>query len=420
MILSYLSATDTMLFCVYIIKFCEHSCLHILPLNGKIFFMDEILKIALIFDFSNGYDRALLRGITKYSRIHGPWAIHKWPAEKPIKPSQLKKWGADGLIMRQSPCNSKLLLANIPTVVSPFDQKEIDRVGNILGDSEAIGKMGAEHLLERGLQNFAFCGTSDLPWSYLRGESFKKRILSSGYKTYIYKQPKNKKLHSWENEQKIMIEWLKSLRKPVGILACNDERAQQLIEACNISGISIPEMVAVLGINNDQLLCELSDPPLSSIALSAERAGYEAAKMLHIMLSGQKINDMTLTIKPLYVVTRQSTDILAVNDKNLSVALRYIRQNYKIPIQVSDVAEAAGISRRVLEKRFRKYLGRSIHDEIRRVHIEHISWLLLETDLSVARIAYSLGFSCPETFSSFFKRGKGISPFHYRQRYVNK
>ncbi|MHC4074952.1 MAG: XylR family transcriptional regulator [Planctomycetota bacterium] len=380
----------------------------------------DILKIAILFDTSNGHDRALLRGITKYSRIHGPWALHKWSAEKPIKLSQLEKWGADGVIMRESRKNTKLLSADIPIVVSPFAQKEIEGVGNILGDSEAIGKTGAEHLLERGLQNFAFCGTEELPWSCLRGESFKARILKAGFKTHFYEQPKSKLMHSWENEQKIMADWLKSLPKPVGILACNDERAQQAIEACNISGILVPDCVAVLGINNDQLLCELSDPPLSSIALSAEQAGYEAAKMLHNILTGKKTDKKTIIIKPLYVVTRQSSDILEIQDSELSAALQYIHQHYKVPVQVNDVADAVGVSRRVLEKRFRKYLGRSLHDEIRRVRIEHISWLLLETDLSVTRIAYTLGFSCPETFSSFFKRGKGISPLNYRQKNSNK
>jgi LacI family transcriptional regulator len=388
--------------------------------SRKIYQKMDILKIAILFDTSNGHDRALLRGITKYSRIHGPWALHKWSAEKPIKLSQLKKWGADGVIMRQSRKNSKLLSADIPMVVSPFAQKKIEGVGNIIGDSEAIGKMGAEHLLERGLRNFAFCGTRELPWSSLRGESFKERISKAGFKTHLYKQPKSKLTHSWENEQKIMADWLKSLPKPVGILTCNDDRAQRVIEACNISGILVPDHVAVLGINNDQLLCELSEPPLSSITLSAERAGYEAAKMLHNILSGKKTDKNTIIIKPLYVVTRPSTDILQTQDKDLSAALQYIHQHYKLPVQVNDVAGAVGVSRRVLEKRFRKYLGRSLHGEIRRVRIEHISWLLLETDLSIARIADTLGFSCPETFSSFFKRGKGISPLNYRRKNSDK
>jgi LacI family transcriptional regulator len=377
--------------------------------SRKIYQKMDILKIAILFDTSNGHDRALLRGITKYSRIHGPWALHKWSAEKPIKLSQLKKWGADGVIMRQSRKNSKLLSADIPMVVSPFAQKKIEGVGNIIGDSEAIGKMGAEHLLERGLRNFAFCGTRELPWSSLRGESFKERISKAGFKTHLYKQPKSKLTHSWENEQKIMADWLKSLPKPVGILTCNDDRAQR-----------VPDHVAVLGINNDQLLCELSEPPLSSITLSAERAGYEAAKMLHNILIGKKTDKNTIIIKPLYVVTRPSTDILQTQDKDLSAALQYIHQHYKLPVQVNDVAAAVGVSRRVLEKRFRKYLGRSLHGEIRRARIEHISWLLLETDLSIAQIADTLGFSCPETFSSFFKRGKGISPLNYRRKYSDK
>jgi LacI family transcriptional regulator len=164
----------------------------------------------------------------------------------------------------------------------------------------------------------------------------------------------------------------------------------------------------------------LSDPPLSSIALSAEQAGYEAAKMLHNILTGKKTDKKTIIIKPLYVVTRQSTDILEILDSDLSAALQYIHQHYKVPVQVNEVADAVGVSRRVLEKRFRKYLGRSLHDEISRVRIEHISWLLLETDLSVAQIAYTLGFSCPETFSSFFKRGKGISPLNYRRKNSSK
>ena len=382
--------------------------------------MAKTFKVALLFDKSNGYDRAILRGINKYGRIHGPWLIHLWPLLKYVNTSQLKKWGADGIIMRQSLGDERIIKTNVPIIVSPISQKEIKGVGNIIGNSTAIASMAAEHLLNCGFTHFAYCGIADLPWSNLRGENFAKSIGKAGFKTFFYEHPDSKLQRLWENEQKVLAQWVKSLPKPCGILVCNDERAQQVIEACRLAGQRVPNEIAVLGINNDELLCDLSDPPLSSIALNAERAGYEAAEMLNKMMLGHPPENMVITVDPIYVVARESTDILAMEDEDVAGALRFIRTHVKESIGVINVVESLTISRRVLEKRFRQLLGRSIQHEIRRIRVEHIAWMLAETNLSIAQIAFSLGFSGPESLSRYFKTEKGMSPLYYRSQYAKK
>lgn len=382
--------------------------------------MADIKKIALLFETSNGFDRALLRGITKYSRIHGPWSFYIQSVSKKMKLSRLKNWGVNGIIMRESDLSQKIISMKLPTIISPSAQTPIKNVGNIIGDSSAMGVIAAQHLIDCGFHNFGFCGFDNIPWSRLRAESFNKKIQTAGFQTHLYKQPKTKSQRLWENEQVIMSDWLKQLPKPIGILTCNDERGQHILEACKIAKLHVPEEVAVLGINNDELLCELSNPPLSSIALNTERVGYEAAEILDKLISGKKVKKQIINIKPLYVVNRQSTNILAVEDKDLAEALRFIRQHSKEAIQVGEVADAVGVSRRVLEKRFRKILGRSLHDEIKRVRVEQTAWMLIETNLSISQIAFSLGYAGPEKMSRYFKTEKGISPLYYRNQYSNK
>jgi LacI family transcriptional regulator len=381
--------------------------------------MAKTKKIALLFDTSNGFDRALLRGIVKYSRIHGPWVFSIQTVEKNIQLKDLKKWGMHGIIMRQAQNQHHPIDLPLPTVILPAEDL-IPDAGNIVGDSLAMGKMGAEHLLNCGFKHFAFCGFKDMPWSRARQKGFKDRLNEEGFTLTPYDQPRLKTQKQWESEQRQLAKWLTSIEKPIGIMACNDERARNVINACKSANLNIPDQVAVLGINNDDLVCELSEPPLSSIAVSAERAGYDAANLLDKMMAGERIDSKTVLVEPLYVVTRNSTDILAVSDKDLSDALQFIKLHCKEPIQVSDVVNAVPTSRRVLEKRFRKILGRSMHDEIRRLRVEHAAWMLVETSLSISQISYAMGFPSPEKMSRYFKTAVNKSPLAYRTQYGNK
>ena len=366
-----------------------------------------------------------MRGIAKYSDLHGPWIFY-WKAPfyresagKEVTLSRLKTLDADGIIMREQKKTKEILAMSLPTIVSPYTE-QFPGLPNIIPDDAAIGKMAAEHLLDRGFRNFAYCGFEDMFALRNRGEIFRKRITEAGFETCIYKEPKSKVKRLWENEQKIMADWLKSLPKPVGLMACNDDRAQQIIEACKIAGLHVPEEVAIIGVDNDDLVCNLSHPPLSSITLNFERAGYEAAELLDKLMTGEKMTDQRIVVRPTHIVTRQSTDILAIEDREVAEAVRFIRQHCREPIQVSDVVDAVLVSRRSLYQQFRRVLGRSPNEEIRRARVEQIVRMLVETNLPVSKIAFALGYSSVAHIARYFRQEKGMNLQSYRKLYGRK
>jgi len=388
--------------------------------------MARIRKVILMIDASRAYCRQLLRGIAKYSRFHGPWVFdrkppyYRRPADWLRALSRRQRLDADGIIMVEQEHPEQIAAMGLPMIASPYVEERIAGVPNIIGDTQKMGEMAAEHLLERGFRQFAYCGFEDMFGARSRGESFRKTIAAAGFETHFYEQPRARVKRAWEDEQNLMADWLKSLPKPVGVMTCTDDRSQDVIEACKIAGLHAPEQVAVIGVDNDELVCELSNPPLSSIALNAERAGYEAAELLDRMMSGEKCADKDIIVEPTHVVTRQSTDILAIEDSDVGAAVRFIRQHARLPIQVSDVVEAAALSRRGLEVRFKRIVGRSIHEEIKRCRIEQLETMLLETDLSISRLATVFDYPGVEKLSRYFQREKGLTPLAYRKKYGKK
>jgi LacI family transcriptional regulator len=249
----------------------------------------------------------------------------------------------------------------------------------------------------------------------MRGKVFQQRVEKAGFDIRVYEQPKSKSRRAWQNEQSILSDWLKSLPKPVGIMACNDDRGQHVTEVCKTAGLKVPDEVAVIGVDNDELVCDLTEPPLSSLALNVEKGGYEAAELLDHLMSGKKITTDSIIVEPTQVVGRQSTDVLAIEDRLVSEALQFIRNNAKRTIQVADVVAVARVSRRSLEQRFRKILGRSINHEIRRVRVEQVARILIETNKSIGQIALDLGYPGVDHIARYFRAEKGISPAAYRK-----
>ena len=387
--------------------------------------MPEVPKVILLIDTARAYGRGLLRGIAKYSDLHGPW-IYYWkapfyrePAGKEVALSRLRKLDANGIIMREQKKTREIINIGLPTIISPY-KKQFPGLPNIIPDDGAIGKMAAEHLLDRGFRFFAYCGFEDMFASRNRGEVFRKRIADTGFETYVYKEPRPRVKRLWENEQNLMADWLKSLPKPVGLMGFNDDRARQVMEACKIAGLHVPEEVAIIGVDNDDLVCNLSHPPLSSVALNFERSGYEAAELLHKLMAGKKLADKKIVVHPTHVVTRQSTDILAMEDPDVVEAVRFIRQHSKEPIQVSDVVAAAMVSRRVLYQRFREVLGCSPKEEIRRARVEQIVRMLIETNLPISKIALTLGYANVAHIARYFRQEKGMNLQTYRKLYGSK
>ena len=390
--------------------------------------MPKIPKVILLIENSREPGRGVLRGIAKYSFIRGPWTFYTKPPFyfNPVRSkkeliSQMKEFDPDGIITRDSEDVTEIASRGVPAIVFNAIKPVTAKTPSIFTDDYAIGKMAAEHLLDRGFAQFAFCGFYNIPWSVARGKAFSKRIAQAGLETYLYKISKSQSKLSWSKERLLLADWLKKLPKPLGLMACNDDRAQQVAEACKIAGLHIPEQVAIIGVDNDDMVCNLTNPQLSSIAVGWERAGYEAAELLDKLMTGkEKMKNQFIKVEPLYPVSRQSTDILAIEDTDIAKAVRFIRQHCKEPIRVDDVVAAVALSRRILEKRFRKILGRSVLCEIRRVRVEQIVRMLIGTNLPISQIASSLGYPGVDHIARYFRKEKAMTPLAYRKKFGNK
>ncbi|MHC5061735.1 MAG: DNA-binding transcriptional regulator [Planctomycetota bacterium] len=396
--------------------------------------LHSIPKVMLLADTSRASGRRLIRGIARYARLHGPWLFNRQPmfnryqiGSKILKSEldalyQFKEFNADGIIANN--VNNKeqfdrLLSMGVPMVIigDYLPKEPSGQCIRIHSDSEAIGKLAAEHLLGRGYENFAFCGYDFIDWSCNRRDSFSKIIADKGFVTHSYEQPKSPGKRRWENEQYIMSKWLQSLPKPVGVMACNDDRAQQVIDACKIENLHVPEQVSVLGVDDDEFICDLTEPPLSSVVLNNEKAGFEASRLLQKMMKTENVPPQEIIVVPTHIVTRQSTDILAIDDPHVALAIRYIRQHSKELIQVNDVVNIVSLGRRTLEERFNKIIGRTIFNEITRCRINKISQALLESKKSISEIALDFGYTSEAHISRYFKRTLGITPLEYRKQH---
>ena len=393
-------------------------------------YMKKLLRVALFFETSAINDRKLMRGIAKYSRLHGPWLFYNkrhpfymtqghsiW--QQKVFP-ELKSWAPDGIIAHVNLRKAKELLSlRVPTILSALVKPEHLGSNYFADNNEAIAVMAAEYLLGLGFKNFAYCGYHHQFWSNERCESFVSKIAQAGFKTNVYTQPNLRSRGFMQEDQVFLSHWVKSLPKPVAVMACNDARAQQVIDACKLADLSVPEEVAILGVDNDDLNCDIMTPPLSSVALGTEKAGYETAKLLHRMMMRKKVKPSRISILPTHVEPRQSTDILAIEDPDLAKAINFIRTHQcQREITVDDVVNVTTLGRRTLEQRFRKALNRSIYEEIRHSCVERVARMLLETSIPVFQIAASLGFSSSEHIARPFRQEKGMSPKEYRRKYA--
>jgi LacI family transcriptional regulator len=376
-------------------------------------------KVALLIETSNAYARSLLHGIVGYIREHQPWSLYVSEHTRGDRvPGWLANWDGNGIIAR---IENKAIAEALRSLSMPIIDMSAARLIPSLPwfetDDGAIAHLAAEHLLERGFKNFGYAGDDRFNWSKWRGEHFQNCIQAAGHRCSVYKGSAGKA--GDENERiDSLAEWIRSLPKPVGVMACYDFTGQQVLDACRRIDVAVPDEVAVIGVDNDDLLCELSDPPLSSVLPNTYRTGYESAALLDQMMAGKKVKGETHLIPPLGVVTRQSTDVLAIDDRNVARAINYIRKNACSGINVQDVIRAVPQSRRLLEKKFKKLLGRTPHDEIFRVQLDRVKQLLTQTDMPLEDISERAGFSHVEYLSVAFKREIGIPPSRFRA--INK
>jgi LacI family transcriptional regulator len=372
-------------------------------------------NVALLIETSNAYARGLLRGIVSYIREFGPWSIYlaeHGRGDGP--PAWLDTWEGHGVIARiENRAIARVLRKLKIPIVDVSAARLLPELPWFETDDAAIARLAAQHLLERGLKHFAFCGDIRFNWSNWRCEHFQKFIAAAGYDCAVYRHAlPHAADEEWEIEE--ISSWVAGLPKPIGIFACYDFRGRQVLDACRRQNIVVPEAVAVIGMDNDELLCSLANPPLSSVIPNTHRTGYEAAALLDRLMSGESFAHEAHFIEPLGIATRQSTDVLAIEDANVARAVRFIRERACDGISVKDVLRAAPQSRRVLETRFQKLIGRTPHEEIVRVRLDRARTLLTETDLPLAVIAQRAGFAHVEYLSVVFKKHLGIPPSKFR------
>jgi len=382
--------------------------------------MPTIRKVVLLINPSRRYTRGLLGGIAKYARLSGLWAFYRPLEYREPKARQgllkvLTSLRPDGIFMREPAEKDRIVALGIPTLSFSYSQEKIAGAANVAANHLAVGRMGAQHFLERGFQHFAYCGFDDWWWSRSRRDGFDQAVREAGFQAHVYRSP-GRRQQLWGKELPMVVAWLSTLPKPVCVLTCNDDRGELVMEACKTAGIDVPHQVAVLGVDDDQLVCELCHPPLSSIALNLEKTGYEAAARLDHLMNGDRRGTSNICIEPTHVVTRQSTDILAVEDSDVAAAVYFIRNHAKRNIRVEDVVNHVSVSRRVLEKRFRSTLAKSIHAEIRHTRVEQLVNMLTETQMSINEIARALDFDDVTHLSRYFRQEKGISPLQYRKQ----
>lgn len=285
----------------------------------------------------------------------------------------------------------------------------------VYSDDAAIGITAANYLIEQGFRHLAYCGVATI-WSHLRQEAFCAHASCCGATIDAFSRGRIAPPGMHLDEAPMLGRWIESLPKPVGVMAAYDVRALEVLEAVRSLGLKVPDDVAVIGVDDDEVLCELAVPNLSSVAHNLQCIGYEAAKMLAADMAGAPKSSGPLFVPPIGVTVRRSTDILAIDDPEVRRALRMIRDHACHRLAPEDVADATSLSRRSLERHFAKLLGRSIHDEIVRTKLFAAKRLLAETDLKLAAIAARCDFAHASQFCNVFKKTCGITPTEYRQR----
>jgi LacI family transcriptional regulator len=382
-------------------------------------------RVALLIESSRAYGRGLFLGVAKFVREHHEWSVQseewKWTDSFP---AWLKHWKGDGIIARvETP--------KMAAFIKQLGVSAVDLRGSVSGfgfplidtDDRKVAMLAAEHLIERGFRHYAFCGFVGANYSDKRSQFFQERLAQAGFSCHVYQPPKHiaeAQTIGYERQgllfQEDLGRWLGSLPKPVGVMVCNDIRGQQVLNLCRQLDLAVPEEVALIGVDNDEILCELSDPPLSSVAPNTRRIGYDAAALLERLMSGDKPPAKPMLIPPHGIVTRRSTEVLALDDRQLVAGLRFIRNHAFDPITIDQVAKATGMCRRVFERRFATQMGRSPKAEVLRLRLERVKQLLTDTNWSLAHIAEKTGFNYGEYLHTVFTRKVGLTPGEFRRQ----
>jgi LacI family transcriptional regulator len=383
--------------------------------------MPKPRRVALILDTIRPYQRKIVRGVAAYAQEVGRWSLYV--EDEPLdKLPDLHTWRGHGVIttFSQKKFADAVRGLTIPVVgvEGGYAWYEPDSgIPYFDTDDEAVARMAAEHLIGQGFSRLAFCGMPKNRynlWSQKRARAFRQAAREAALPCSLY-VGRHVSTRKWAELQKSLAKWLRSLEKPVGIMAANDARARHILEVCRTIGARVPEEIAVIGVDNDELMCELTEPPLSSVEQGARQVGYSAARLLDQLISGKRAPRIANYVAPERVVPRQSTDILAMEDTDVAAAVRFIRRHACEHIRVTDVLDRVGLSRSTLNVRFRQVMGRTVQDEIQRTMIARAQQLIAEGNLSLKQVAAKAGFTHIQHMTNFFGRYLGQTPKAFQQ-----
>lgn len=376
-----------------------------------------MIKILLLVDYSSEFDRRLLRGLVKYSKEHGPWLFYRLPSyyiamygEQGIL-KWIKEWKADAIIGRWNTNTINLLKElKIPIVLQNYHQRSIT-CSNLTGDYRGTGKMAAQFFSQRMYRNYAYFGIKDIVWSMERCEGYCQEVKRIGGSFFSFLLT--------NLEEKIRMEvcqWLQQLPKPVALFCCDDMHALFISETCKIANIHIPEEIALLGVDNDNLICNISDPPISSIELEVEKGGYSIGRLIHQQIKKEREGTFNIVINPIHIELRQSTEKYNIKDPYILEVVKYVDSHYNSDLTVELLLSHTPFSRKTFEVKFKEALHTSVYQYILNCRVNHLADLLLTTDRPLIDIATEVGFKDYNNLSRTFKKFKGCSPLEYRER----
>ncbi|MEM1228028.1 MAG: DNA-binding transcriptional regulator [Planctomycetota bacterium] len=379
-------------------------------------------SVALLVETSNEYARGLLRGVLRYQQEHERWTIDLPEQHRGADPPRwLRSYKGHGIIARieTDTIARAVRAAKLPTV-DVSAARQLPTIPWVETDDDAIAKLAVQHFVERGLRHLAFCGEVAFNWAKWRRDAFVSEAKRLGIEAIVFDVGDAAMGTTWPRERQRLLRWLRKLPEPCGLMAAYDSLARRVTDLCGQVSRSVPDSIAVLGVDDDPLLCQLATPPLSSVIPDAVGAGYAAAQQLDTIMSGREVDSTRTLLPPLGVATRQSTDTLAVNDPELTSATRYILSHACDGIQVADVVKQTCLTRRVLETRFKRAIGKTPHELITSTRIALAERLLRETSLTLDQIAHRCGLEYAEYLSVLFRKHRNMTPGAYRQQHRDK
>lgn len=379
-------------------------------------------RILILIDYSSEFSRRLLRGLIQYSKDHGPWLFYRLPTYYKTMYGKegivewAKSWEADAILAKWDHEGTNLLSTlNIPVVLQNFKSRS-PYFSNLTGDYYGTGEMAAKFFIKRRFRNFAFYGNKDVIWSQERASGFRAEVEKVGGNFYYF-ESEDLGGKEWSDVHVELDEWLLSLPKPVGLFACDDDFALRMSQICRINNIKIPEEISLLGVDNDDLICNLSDPPISSIVTDVEKGGYETGRLIDRMLKEGVTEPIDIIVKPSRIELRKSTEKYDISNEYITEIVNYIEDNFTSDIKIESLTAIVPLSRRNLEVKFKEEMGTTIYQFILGCRIDYFADLLIATERTLYDMALESGFNDCKNISRIFKKHKGHTPVEYKNIY---